>query len=1181
MSKDVELDLNKLDVIFKPSSPSDLAPMIYRSVPSSQLGRLALDVIKKRIYEDQTIDSFWQGLLNHDLMISAPALNDLHQSLIKIKNRNLEELKKAPLEINKRTVNALIFHKWLLLALNDQSDPHPFQIPEEIECPEFDSQTLDIDAYSQLILILEYNKNRRQQLTPNRIEKFTATIKRDLAKFLGDTMLVIALEELKYSFKKTEEFILTVNLLIYFGNHKELWDLCLISNVTIPYREINPFAREVEWKRAIDAELALSLVDEKYLKHKNDPLFVNTMVVISLMRDTQVLSEWVLNHVLEVLNEPQRLPRAGGLLFIRVTRNNKPDFDIYLSPITEYYLRQYFKILKKKGQAPELTNTLSNDRFYSLLGKAKTTLKLEGFKSWKHAINNYLLLEGRIPGLMLAYHRGDFESTTIKATTISRILQIENELNLIKEQSANGLSPQNIAGNKRIKPTLFWSRLRKILTIHHIPSKKVYEIHKGIQLQIDELIASEKSLPIEKLIAKYARYLIDKQVAEHAIEREGVRKALSPSGALKSIDAFGLPLIVCVDSIDLIKESEDTRQSLYFDLVELDGIIKGRVLYYLRFFENWFSKQYKQGMQIPDNEELFSEAGLENAKVDANIISFEEYQRILDYFVSAAKEGDSPDTSMVYTQTAILLIMGFKLDLRRSEALGLDMTSFINTKDQPDIIINSNDVRVLKTTNASRKFHLEEHLTPDEIQIIIDYLNQLLERFKSLPKYFFACTKTTQQKDYRLINPLMKRIHKITGDDSLKFHNLRHSKASWDMLSLLNTQFDINLESEFFKSSPLTAKYLIQTKGTWNVTLHNPHSIDKGNYFLQKIMGHGQFKTTLKNYIHTLDIASGGMRIKKSREVMTIPWAVKIGVANKNTLYKRLKSNSNKLEVILDSVYQWTQPDSKGSGSSDIDMRNEVQNEKSDPRNLERNTDKKIGYNSPDLEQELYKLAPYCFYQFSLLSEIEEIEFLLKSNRFEQFKERLNLPGCEPNLIKEHFRLNNKFRMKPLIYPQSQTRLLASFKQLPKYWQAAILDQSFFESSEFVEARQLIATLVDRISTSSDSTALKQVKKYDILCHDFNEVSPILELCKLTKTSYSFKFQMPKSQQYDLEDWRSSTGLTEEMLPDSCKQSTVVANTKGRLIIKLQKNPESGSKDLERYFLFTMLQSYTQFFYKS
>ena len=511
---------------------------------------------------------------------------------------------------------------------------------------------------------------------------------------------------------------------------------------------------------------------------------------------------------------------------------------------------------------------------------------------------------------------------------------------------------------------------------------------------------------------------MEKLIIEYAIDRLSPNKKgrylLSPTTILTHIDAFGLPLIVANQGLDFELLTPYKRQEIYLSAMELPGVKRERFRYYLKIFEDWFSdrapkpsnipkrskkakktEQPEDKVRLPDYEALFDDVKRPEFKVDANIISFDEYEQIKQALLEAYLSSHGKE--VVYLQAIILLMFGFKLGLRRGEAIHLYNDDLEFDTREPTLFIQPHDSHKLKTSNARRHYHLEEHLNAEDLSVLKEYLNwKKINTSKRKPKEFFGKPKPSELK--HMVTTLLTAIHDVTGDRSLKFHNLRHSKASWDMLSILNAQFELNLEEQFFGHKPHTAAFLKAGKARWQRAVQTEQSFHKAPFFLKKVVGHSDLTTTLKHYIHTIDFAIAGLQQKRAYETLTIKRLVALGIASKTTLYDKSKDRSL-FEVALESVYPMI-TQSQPSDSSDLQNRSTDAPEKH-PESPNTETPPLLkASNTLNPKGTLEKLKPYCLFQvYHLLDDSAKAQDCLQ---------KAGMGKLDLQVLIEHFELMKK-----------------------------------------------------------------------------------------------------------------------------------------------------------------------------
>jgi hypothetical protein len=1134
-----------------------------------------------------TLDEFWQGLWNDSFLVNPNALAKLkkfiHEQLIK--NQSLiEQLQSSSLDerelkakftkyqISLKTLqteseHALVFNAWLHICMGKTKYIYPFlDNLKHSSRDAFLKKKLDLTAFAEEIYESGggLEKNKKTKLwTVNSLLK---GLKTKFCKALGATLLNAALEKEGMSFLEAEEFVSAANALLEFGNANEYWDLCLVNSLTIPYHEENLFADPAEWQRALRAEKILDSLDRLYSQNADDRFFIEAMLNISLMRDSFILHERTLNIVLNKLNEPSKLERLGGQIIMRVEIERQFDQEIFISPISEFYLRHYYRLCDALGEKPSLSIVLMKQEFYQRIGLTKKTLKFEGFKSWKHGIKNYLMMKGDCFGMMGALIFKTLESHPLNNSARQRLFKLET----LGDASKNvGFSEQNLPGHKRMPRTVLWQNLRNALSVFHIEPMHEQSIRKGIQLSINKMMNSKNILEIERVIFEYA---------EKSVAKTTVRTPLAPSQVRLHIDAFGLPLIAEVQDQPFIKATGRQRQAFYFGVLNQPKVNRERFLFYLKKFEDWFSAAHKpakqggEGTILPDYEELFGDVQKPRFKVDANLITFDEYEQVLSRLTEASRTETNAVRARQFYQSAILLIFGFRLDLRRGEAVFILNQDWLFDPFEPDLFIRPNKSRHLKTKNALRRFHIEEHLSDSERALVENYLKQTNIQFGQMPTYFFFSEIHAGQLPAKIVDPLIDVLKQVSGDTNIKYHNLRHSKASWEMLAILNAQFDLQLEDQFFANHPKTQAFLSHSAGRWAQMVHTPNSLHKAPHLLKKIMGHGSIATTLINYIHLNDLAIAAWQMKIAKKTMTVDWAVKNNLCNKDQLYHFIKETKlTNFQAILEKAHPWAKVKAESlhdsnliiEGTKEIGVISEPQLEVGQPAlNLD--------WNSLVPQTQLTMLKPYLLHQ----------AFYGTAEQKDTALDRLNVNQQQ---INNHFARHRKYCFKPLLHVNQQNRLLKVIQNLPSDWIKSILDESFFSADHFEGIHRLLAHFIERLQVKMAQYEADQqfvVDEYNLVCTQFDQAKKIIELCQRAGIQFSFTYSEPKPSDSGMNftTWCTNLGLVDAGVPPYKILASKVKSPNGLLLITLVNDTNKCSKMVEAYFILVMLESYRVFF---
>ena len=215
---------------------------------------------------------------------------------------------------------------------------------------------------------------------------------------------------------------------------------------------------------------------------------------------------------------------------------------------------------------------------------------------------------------------------------------------------------------------------------------------------------------------------------------------------------------------------------------------------------------------------------------DANIVSDKEYQLILNQVY----DDESLNLRLKY-QYICLLILGYRFGLRFGEAYRLRYSDVLVSEDDIFILVRNSIYGETKTKSGVRQIPVIENWT----ELEVDAFNKVYEYAKDnfeLDKQVSLMTASTTSRElinkYTAISYLSRSLKKVTGDEGLRFHHLRHSFAN-RMYSLFVEKSSSN--TSVINSQCYFAKYPLRA--------------------LAEMMGHMHEKTALESYVHRLDSA--------------------------------------------------------------------------------------------------------------------------------------------------------------------------------------------------------------------------------------------------------------------------------------------------------------------------------------
>lgn len=223
------------------------------------------------------------------------------------------------------------------------------------------------------------------------------------------------------------------------------------------------------------------------------------------------------------------------------------------------------------------------------------------------------------------------------------------------------------------------------------------------------------------------------------------------------------------------------------------------------------------------------EADLGDVNIDANFVSLSEYKLLLDMLLKNESMNE-----FKRGQIALIAMFGYRFGTRISEAHGALSRDIIDGAILT-LIIKQNYLRGLKKFASPRNVSIDAELTNTEKNLVQRYSSYSQHNFNldNLSPFFLSSDGKLREVVSK--NEATKIIHtllrEITGDNSLCYHQLRHSKVT------------ASVESKLI---PLTHNFKEFDKTILNRNFYPLHEIAVGN-------GHANDTTTLVSYTHCLD----------------------------------------------------------------------------------------------------------------------------------------------------------------------------------------------------------------------------------------------------------------------------------------------------------------------------------------
>lgn len=686
-------------------------------------------------------------------------------------------------------------------------------------------------------------------------------LENDIASILGSS---------KISIENLITIIQSLNTLIDYGNIHGFWSFNLILKVERLPKIVNPIGTDDDWQKAILAQHLSSwfctyeFLNTKSFTQASNDTQVNQVKIgaltLSLMIESHMLNPRTLSLTLLEMIQHNRLNFFQDQLFVQVyTDSYNPLKKVFISRKTELLFYR-LHINSKYLRLPFKPNLLFPFIYQGIAAFLKLN-QIPLHRLPKTLINWCRLFQKsaylKIPPILININSGQLNTHSLNACGSYRVFMAHYET----ESSSTSFSTTTTQASTTRNTS---ESLRMIQAIFKVKVGK-----RSAKTAFDEIQAQTNQLmpmlsPNYQLILEWALSLLQ-------VNKQN-RFTVSPLEILNKIYSFARLLVGCAETLEIKQLSTDERGQLYQQVFSLAVSDRNRntLQYILRRFNSWLEQTYHLPA-IQDKEGTFGNPKMTDMTVNANLIHFDEYSAIKSYLIQQTTE--SPDNRL-YPLMLIALILGFRCGLRSKEVFFLKIADFIDCRHSPQLVIRESEERSLKTQNAKRTFVLNQFLEQDEIEILTSWYQQTYQQIKQLQPKKKATSKELESPDLfregfllyltipslvpiqisKIKTPLIKIVQHFCQDQSLKFHHLRHSFASWHFLSMVISEFDLEI-GKHFDHLPKTKQWLSLAHKRKLRQLPTQLKSKKYGFWLQDKIGHGSFSTTLEHYIHTCDIA--------------------------------------------------------------------------------------------------------------------------------------------------------------------------------------------------------------------------------------------------------------------------------------------------------------------------------------
>lgn len=398
------------------------------------------------------------------------------------------------------------------------------------------------------------------------------------------------------------------------------------------------------------------------------------------------------------------------------------------------------------------------------------------------------------------------------------------------------------------------------------------QIRAGLPIELSP--QAEEPEALEVLIRSWAAYLVGgASIYGHGIGRSIIARYTRLLGEV---------LASQLDGLSVFQMELDALESVYEAALEAqvtDG--KRRTLAKaVHEFHAFLERRY---YYPPISPYSVLGIGRDVASVDARILSEDQYQAVLRTLNTCGLELRTP---RLVTVSKLFLILGFRLGLRRNEALKLrlgdlhlpELSSEASERirrrhpnmrrlsgqeladlELPiDLLVRPHAQRGLKTQNSVRRLPLRLLLEPNELALLMCWHQERQAEERSAPaSEFLFCIpelKTQWVSESTLLPALHACMREVTGSEVIHYHHLRHSCATWQMLKLMGAITESSSEL-IFRDLPLTTRWLKDAARQREALIYSYGGPTRRIvHIVSALLGHGSPKTSLLHYIHSLPL---------------------------------------------------------------------------------------------------------------------------------------------------------------------------------------------------------------------------------------------------------------------------------------------------------------------------------------
>jgi len=459
---------------------------------------------------------------------------------------------------------------------------------------------------------------------------------------------------------------------------------------------------------------------------------------------------------------------------------------------------------------------------------------------------------------LVGYASGDLKSVSLPPTAWTRLMSgksVPTASGLDSESSAVRLSTPR-KSTKMVfghRPDMFVQdtiirELREALYDSPLKGKeRRFKTKPGDALKaISRVVLNRNDVmcPVLWLVAAWLEYLLASSASRQSLGRRG--KARQPSSVGRYLSAIGAVLVATEFEQNPADMSPDELAEMYEEAAEGKKSLDERryALTVMARFHVFLVEVY--GLPFVTFTNLPGKGPVE-ASVDANLITSESFRQSVN--VLGFQSDRLPRTREI---SLLLAILGFRCGLREREGRFL-LISDLQGNKTVELLIRQNHHFRPKSSNGTRRLPLTLLLEEDELRRLLAWRAMREKEGASAqdPLFSESALSSNTACYVDVIEPIKEALRQVTGDNSLVYHHLRHSGASWLLIRLM-----------LLLGSPLWHQFKFlqgpefepdRLKALRRGILGSEDSSRQALHAVALLIGHSSPDVTLQSYVHLLD----------------------------------------------------------------------------------------------------------------------------------------------------------------------------------------------------------------------------------------------------------------------------------------------------------------------------------------